>query len=105
MDKKEQRLSRRKKIRAKIFGTAKKPRLSVFRSNKYIYAQIINDEKGTTLASVSDKLKNAKLVGQRLAELAVEKKISTVVFDRSGFKYHGRVKALAQGAREKGLKF
>lgn len=107
---------RRKRVRGKIFGTAVRPRLNVFRSNKHICAQIINDEKGQTLVAFSDlnlkdqkeKLKKtevAKLVGENLGRLAKEKKIKSVVFDRGGARFHGRVKALAQGARSAGLEF
>ena len=106
----------RRRTRVKISGTEEMPRLSVFRSNKQIYAQIINDEQGVTLASCSSRIKDvtsqplsrteqSKLVGQRLAEIAKTKGIEKVVFDRGGYKYHGRVKALAEGAREGGLKF
>lgn len=91
---------------------AKFPRLSVFRSNKFTYAQIIDDEKGQTLASASDlqakepgKLKRAKEVGEILAQKALKKGIKKVVFDRGSYKYHGRVQALAEGAREGGLEF
>lgn len=102
------------RVRAKISGTAKCPRLVVFRSNKHIEAQIIDDVKGVTLASASSvalKLENgsnveaAKKVGAALAEAAKAKKISAVVFDRGGYIYHGRVAALADAAREGGLKF
>lgn len=106
---------RRRKIRAKIFGTKERPRLSVFRSNRYVYAQLINDQKGETLCSASDsdlpkatkltKSEIAKKVGEALAKKALKKKIKKVVFDRGGYKYHGRIKSLAEGAREKGLKF
>lgn len=99
------RIRRHKRIRAKIKGTAKVPRLCVFRSNKYIQAQLINDEKGKTLLMVKDVKSAASKVGKVLAEKAIEKKIKKVVFDRGGYKYHGRVKALAEGAREAGLKF
>lgn len=102
-------------IRAKVAGTSERPRLSVFRSNKVIYAQIIDDVAGHTLAAASSiELKSetesysievAKKVGQRLAEKASAKNIGTVVFDRNGYLYHGKVKALAEGAREGGLKF
>lgn len=103
----------KKSIRNKISGTSESPRLSVFRSNKAIYAQIINDVDGVTLASVSSlKLENAsskievaKQIGINIAEAAKSKGIENVVFDRNGFLYHGRVKALAEGAREGGLKF
>lgn len=102
-------------IRAKISGTAERPRLSVFRSNKAIYAQLIDDQAGRTLAAASSlELKTeidgftveaAKKVGQRLAEKATAKNISAAVFDRNGYLYHGKVKALADAAREGGLKF
>lgn len=114
MNKSKRREQRKTRIRAKIRGTKQRPRLSVFRSSKYIYAQLIDDEKGATLlASSEGKLKNvkgmtktqrARLLGKFLAELAKKEKISQVVFDRSGYQYHGRVKALAEGAREGGLK-
>ncbi|MEO0467987.1 MAG: 50S ribosomal protein L18 [Bacteroidota bacterium] len=114
------KLERRKRIRARIrsriSGTAEKPRLAVFRSNKEIYAQIIDDESGHTLVSCSSRLKALNLqavsrkgasheVGKKLAEMAKSKGINTVIFDRGGYKYHGRVKALAEGAREGGLNF
>lgn len=106
----------RRRLRAKISGTADKPRLSVYRSNKQIYAQIIDDEAGHTLVSCSSRLKDLNLqplsktdqgkeVGKKLAELAKEKGVETVIFDRGGYKYHGRIKALAEGAREGGLNF
>ena len=104
------------RIRKKINGVAAKPRLSVFRSNAEIYAQLINDESGLTIASVSSKDKNiaaqkvaktekSKLVGNSIALKATELGITTVVFDRGGYIYHGRVKAVAEGAREGGLQF
>jgi len=104
------------RIRKNLQGTAEKPRLSVYRSNKQIYAQLIDDLSGSTLASASSQLKGiveksvnktekAKLVGQTIAERAKEAGIENVVFDRNGYLYHGRVKALAEGARENGLKF
>lgn len=108
------RLERKKRIRAKIFGTAKKPRLSVFKSLKRIYAQVINDERGKTLVAASLKeisakskknnTKNAEEVGKIIAQKCAKIKISEVIFDRSGYKYHGKIKALADGAREGGLK-
>jgi large subunit ribosomal protein L18 len=117
-DKKRTRQARRKRIRGRIQGTPEKPRLSVFRSSRHIYAQIIDDHLGNILASAStmdkqirETLKTggnidaAKEVGKLLADRAVEKKIETVAFDRGGFKFHGRVKALAEAAREGGLKF
>ena len=103
---KSRRARRHKRIRAKIFGTAKLPRLCVFRSNQYIYAQLINDEKNATIAAVKGKsnIKEAKKVGESIAKKALEKKIDKAVFDRGGYQYHGRVKALAEGAREGGLR-
>ena len=104
----------RKSIRRKVAGTPERPRLSVFRSNTSIYAQIINDLTGVTLASASSRelegAKNANVevsrsVGKALAEKALLKGIDTVVFDRGGYLYHGKVKALADGARDGGLKF
>lgn len=99
-------------MRGKIFGTAKRPRLSVFRSGKHIRAQLIDDEKAETLASASDlalkegtKTEKALVVGEELAKKALKLKIKKVVFDRGGYKYHGRVKAVAEGARKGGLKF
>jgi large subunit ribosomal protein L18 len=110
------RLKIKRSIRRKISGTAERPRLSVFRSNSEIYAQIIDDLSGKTLVSASSKEKEvaaekvtkvetSKTVGQKLAEKALQAGISAVVFDRNGYLYHGRVKALAEGAREGGLKF
>src|SRR3954462_8585132 len=110
----EARLKRRKRIRGKIAGTAERPRLSVFRSNKSIYAQVIDDAPGTTLAAASTKhlaavsgkkSEQAGEVGKPLAQRAKEKGVGRVVFDRGGYLYHGRVKALADGAREGGLEF
>lgn len=110
---KKQKVERRhKKIRSTISGTADMPRLSIFRSNKYIYTQLINDDKAETLASLSSaKIKGKTFTercaetGKEIAKLAKEKKIEAVVFDRGGFKYAGRIKAFADGAREGGLKF
>ena len=106
------RLKNKARLRKKISGTEERPRLSVFRSHQHIYAQIIDDENGVTLGMCSTlKLKSggscqaAKEVGQKIAALAKKRKISKVVFDRSGFIYHGRIKSLADGAREAGLKF
>ena len=108
------RVRRHARVRAKIAGTAKTPILCVYRSNKNIEAQIIDDVKGITLVSSSSmalKLENgsnveaAAAVGKDIAEKAIAKKIKTIVFDRSGYVYHGRVKALAEAAREAGLKF
>lgn len=113
--KKEKRARRHKRVRAGVFGTKERPRFCVFRSNKHIYGQLIDDEKGKTLVATSDlKLKKqkkenkgqiAKEVGKLIAEKAKGLKIEKVVFDRGGYKYHGRVKALAEGAREGGLNF
>ena len=101
------------KVRSKVSGTSDVPRLSVFRSNKYMFVQIINDETGTTLVSVNDKeIKKdinktdaGKQMGKLIAKKAQEKKISKVVFDRGRYKYHGRIEAVAQAARESGLIF
>ena len=105
------RMRRKARVRAKIFGTAKRPRLSVFKSLKYVSVQLIDDEKGKTLVSANDKklkgnkTEKAKDVGKLIAQKALDKKIKVCVFDKSGYKYHGRVKAVADGAREGGLKF
>lgn len=109
----QKKQSLKRKIRAIISGTAVRPRLSVFRSNKYISAQLIDDTNATTMISATDKASKKKMkkiegaifVGKEIAKLAKEKNISSVVFDRSGFKYAGRVKALADSAREGGLQF
>ncbi len=113
----KRRLRRKRVIRKKIFGTASKPRLSVYKSNKYIYVQAIDDDKGVTLASSSSLIfrgKGSKIkldkeiaskVGEDIAKKLLEKKIETVVFDRNGFLYTGRVKSLADSARKNGLKF
>ena len=104
------------RIRKRLSGSESRPRMSVFRSNKQIYVQLVDDLSGKTLASASSKEKEiasqkvnkseqAKLVGKRIAEIAKEKGIETVVFDRNGYLYHGRVKNLADAARESGLKF
>jgi large subunit ribosomal protein L18 len=110
--KKEKRERRHKRIRSIVFGTSEKPRLSVYRSNKGIYGQIIDDENGTTLASVvaskeakKKKSERAYEAGKKLAEDAKGKKIKEVIFDRGGFIYIGNVKAFAEGAREGGLVF
>ena len=110
-----QRLKRHKRVRAKISGTAERPRLNVFRSGTNIYAQIIDDVAGKTLVSASSlekafdgrgsNVEGAKKVGQMVAERAKAAGITTVVFDRGGYVYHGRVAALAEGAREGGLEF
>ncbi len=104
---------RKKRVKAKVQGTAARPRLVVFRSLTHIYAQIIDDDKRAVLASASDlkskakgtKVEKATEVGKEIAKAATDKKIKAVVFDRNGYKYHGRVKAVAEGAREGGLKF
>lgn len=100
------------RVRNKISGTSTCPRLCVFRSNKQIYAQVINDENGTTLVAASSigldkmpKSEQAAVVGEKIAKLAIEAGISEVVFDRNGYLYHGRVKEVANGARKGGLKF
>lgn len=114
--KSEQRTRRRNRIRAKVSGTASVPRLAVFKSLKYIYAQLIDDENGVTIVAATSKgMKTqgkvvgktdaAKLVGTEIAKKAGEKKVVKVVFDRGGYIYTGRVKALAEGAREGGLNF
>ena len=109
--KKDIRRRARYVIRKKISGTSERPRLAVFRSNKYIYAQLIDDIDGNTLAQASSnklegtKTEQANLVGKLIAENAKKVGISSVVFDRGGFLYHGRVKALAESARAAGLKF
>ena len=100
----------RRRIRAKIFGMPDQPRLAIFRSNKEIYAQVIDDLNGKTLAAASSKDTNgskvdqASIVGKLIAEKLIASGISNVIFDRGGYLYHGRVKALAEGAREAGLK-
>lgn len=110
--KERKRLKNRARLRKKVQGTSERPRLSVFRSQKHIYAQIINDDEGVTLGAVSSlrfKTKNnkqlAQKIGEEIASISLEKKIKTVVFDRGGYIYHGRVKALADAARSKGLEF
>ena len=115
IDKNAQRLKRHARVRGKISGTTERPRLAVYRSNAHISAQIIDDVNGVTLASASSYEKGfegvgsnkeaARKVGNTLAQRALEKGISAVVFDRGGYIYHGRVSELAEGAREGGLKF
>ena len=116
LNKNAQRKNRHLRVRKKVFGTKKVPRLNVYRSTTNIYAQIIDDETRTTLVSASSldkdlKIKNgsnveaAKVVGKAIAEKATKAKITKVVFDRGGYLYHGRVKALAEAARENGLEF
>jgi large subunit ribosomal protein L18 len=112
------RLKRKKRIRRKVEGSVERPRLTVFRSDKHVYAQIVNDQSGATLVSASTlspeykelekekgKISAAKRVGELIARKALEKGIAKVVFDRNGFIYHGRIRALADAAREKGLDF
>jgi large subunit ribosomal protein L18 len=112
------RRHRHQRVRTRISGTAERPRLNVFRSLRHIYAQIINDEVGHTLVSAStsesevvkqieglDKTAQARVVGKLLAERALAKGVTQVVFDRGGYRYHGRVRALAEGSREGGLEF
>lgn len=114
----EQRARRHRRIRGRVTGTPERPRLNVFRSNAHIYAQVIDDTAGHTLASASTldadvrpqladntKQDEAKLVGKLIAERAIAAGVAKVVFDRGGFKYHGRVRALADAAREAGLQF
>ncbi|MFH1368591.1 MAG: 50S ribosomal protein L18 [Elusimicrobiota bacterium] len=109
---------RKKSVRNKVFGTSERPRLSVYRGHKHIYAQLINDEKGQTVAHIStlspdikgklkasDNIPAAKMVGEMIAKKAIEKGIKKVVFDRRGYLYHGRIKALADAARQAGLEF
>lgn len=97
------RVQRHKRVRAKIFGTKKRPRLSVFRSNKYVFLQIIDDSEGKTILGLRSS--SPKDAGKKIAVLAKEKNIKTVVFDRGGYLYKGRIKEVADGAREGGLKF
>lgn len=110
----KRRIRIKRGIRNKVSGTAQRPRLSVFRSNKAIYAQLIDDVTGTTLVSASSKdtsvgggtkVDQSKKVGVMLAEKAKAAKIEAIIFDRNGFRFHGRIAALAEGARENGLKF
>ena len=121
-EKRKSRIRRHLRIRKKAYGTAERPRLCVFRSLRYIYAQVIDDEAGRTICSASTlepqirkqlkeksistkNMEAAKIVGQTIARRAIEKGVEKVVFDRGGYKYHGRIKALAEAAREAGLKF
>lgn len=119
LSKREARIRRKKRIRKKIFGTPERPRLCVYRSLKHIYAQIIDDTTGRTLAAASSLSKDiapiigkdgrnkrgAAIVGEAIAKIALSRGIKKVVFDRNGFLYHGRVKALAEAARNAGLEF
>ena len=112
----QKRISRHRRVRAKIAGTAIRPRVAIFKSNKFTYAQVIDDVAGATIIAVSDyvgkkgkspkgtKTEKATLSGKAIAEALKEKGIDTVLFDRGGFKYHGRVKALAESIRENGIK-
>jgi len=110
--KQEKRVRRHKRIRSKVIGVASLPRLSVFRSNQYIYAQLIDDENAVTLASANDvkettgtKKERAERVGKAVAEMGIKAGIAKVVFDRGGFTYIGRIQALADSARQSGLQF
>lgn len=118
LTKNESRMRRKIRIRKKVSGTGVRPRLVVYRSNLHIYAQLVDDQTGTTLAATSTlalgkqngnalrlTVENASLVGKEIAKLAKEKNIERVVFDRNGYIYHGRIKAVADGAREAGLEF
>jgi large subunit ribosomal protein L18 len=109
-------LKRKKAVRSKITGTKIRPRMSIFRSNKQLFVQLIDDFSGVTLAALAsksvdkkedkkNKVERAYLMGVKIAEMATKKKISKIVFDRGGYKYHGRIKALADGARKGGLDF
>ena len=117
-DRKEVRAKKRKRVRKKVYGTAERPRLSVFRSLNHIYAQVINDDLGVTIVAASSldpefktaelsggNVEGAKKVGELIGKRALEKGISNVVFDRGGNIYHGRIAAVAEGAREAGLNF
>ena len=107
LDKVKKRKLRHIRVRARVFGTTQKPRLNIYRSLKHIYAQLIDDEKGKTLVSSSNTKKKMtpEAVGEAIAKKALELKIKEAVFDKGGFKYHGQVRELAEGARKGGLKF
>jgi len=115
LSKKERRLRIKRRIKKILFGTSNSPRLTIFRSNKEIYASIVNDELNTTLCSTSslskgfknsgNKTEQSEEVGKNIAKLAISKGIETCCFDRNGYLYHGRVKSLAESARKEGLKF
>jgi len=113
LEKQQKKQKRHSRIRAKVIGTKECPRLCIFRSNQHIHVQLIDDKTGKTLVNVSDlkikkkgnKTEIAMEVGKQVAEKALEQKIKKVAFDRAGYKYHGRVKAVAEGARQGGLKF
>ena len=113
-ERRDDRLRRRRRVRSKIFGEVERPRLTVYRSNRHMYAQVVNDVDGKTIASASsledgfdglDKSEGAKKVGELVAQRAKEHGVSAVVFDRNGYIYHGRISAVADGAREAGLSF
>jgi large subunit ribosomal protein L18 len=110
----QQRLRRRRRVRAKVRGTAERPRLSVFRSNRGVFAQLIDDDEGRTIAAVNwiepelrelDAMEQATRIGELIAERAKQAGVTRCVFDRGGYRYHGRVRALAESAREGGLEF
>jgi large subunit ribosomal protein L18 len=118
LDRRSARLRRHRRVRKKVFGTPERPRLSVFKSIKHVYAQIVDDENTTTLVSAStlspdvrskisgsNSVEAARAVGEAIGKKAVEKDITSVVFDRAGYLYHGKVKALAEAARKAGLTF
>jgi large subunit ribosomal protein L18 len=114
LTKPQQRLRRRRRVRAKVRGTAQRPRLSVFRSNRGVFAQLIDDDAAHTIAAVNwtesdlrklDPMAQAKKAGELIAKRAGDAGVSACVFDRGGYRYHGKIKALAEGAREGGLKF
>ncbi|MFP4475906.1 MAG: 50S ribosomal protein L18 [Desulfatibacillaceae bacterium] len=118
VEKQRTRVRRKRRVRSKVYGTAQRPRLTVFRSARHMYAQVVEDETGTTLASAStlekevrdrpafeSKVQAAEFIGKLVGERAKAKGVSKVVFDRNGYLYHGRVKAVSSGAREAGLDF
>ena len=114
LTKPQKRLRRRRRVRGRIRGSAERPRLSVYRSNRGVFAQLIDDDAGRTLASASwtepelrklDSMEQAKRAGQLIAERAKQAGVDTCVFDRAGYRFHGRVAAIAEGAREGGLRF
>jgi large subunit ribosomal protein L18 len=114
LTKQQQRLRRRRRVRAKIRGSAERPRLSVYRSNRGVFAQLVDDDRGHTIAAVNwtepelrelDPTQQARRAGELIAERAKQAGVEACVFDRGGYRYHGRVKALAEGAREQGLAF
>jgi large subunit ribosomal protein L18 len=113
LTKQQKRLRRRRRVRSKVRGTAERPRLSVYRSNRGMFAQLVDDHAGRTLAAVNwtekelramDRMEQAKRAGEVLAQRASDAGVQSCVFDRGGYRYHGRVRALAEGAREGGLK-